>query len=76
MLTIEEFKAYKQQLAAIIASFSQKIANLSSEEKLAFQKDFEEMFRECEDVTTRFSIKRSLPVRAAQCLLRLIAPLL
>lgn len=38
MLTIEEFKAYKQQLAAIIASFSQKIANLSSEEKLAFQK--------------------------------------
>ena len=40
------------------------------------RKDFEEMFRECEDVTTRFSIKRSLPVRAAQCLLRLIAPLL
>ena len=37
MLTIEEFKAYKQQLAAIITSFSQKIANLSSEEKLAFQ---------------------------------------
>ena len=31
MLTIEEFKAYKQQLAAIITSFSQKIANLSSE---------------------------------------------
>lgn len=40
------------------------------------KKDFLETFKQCDDVTMRYSIRRSLPVRIVQCVLRLLAPLL
>lgn len=38
--------------------------------------DFDEMFPQCEEVTTKYSGKRSLTLRAGECILRLLSPMM